>query len=182
VKAAAALLALVAFGALMAKAGFAEEVPPATGPAAPAATTTAPDTIQTKSGFFGTSYRYGGKKLKSGEDFRNTFRKVDDPEPARLYARSHRYEVASDLIGIPGGFLLGGDLGVRLRGDDGNTAVLVSGAGLVVLSGFFQAKSNHAKNHAVERFNTRAREDAPVSLRLQPPSGRGEWLRLTATF
>jgi hypothetical protein len=151
-------------------------------PSPPPAPAGPPDTILVKKGFFGTSYRYAGKKLKSGDDFKTVYGKVNDPEPRRLFDQSKRWEVASYLTGIPGGILLGSDLGRRWSGREGNSTVLAAGLGLSAVSTVFDLAHSRAKKRAARTFNARVREQAGVSLQLLPPATAGEWVRVGARF
>lgn len=130
----------------------------------------ASDTIDIKkSFFFGSSYRFQGKKLKT-KDLRDVFKTVDDPEPARLLGRSKKLSTASNVIGWSGVPIA--VYGLAHRDSDGKHPVglIVLGFGMQAIGAAFGTAADNTKVHSAERFNDAVRARSRSSLHILPPN------------
>jgi hypothetical protein len=142
----------------------------------------ASDTIGIKkSFFFGSSYRFQGKKLKTKE-MRELYKTVDDREPARLLERSKKLFTVSDVIGWPGVPIA--VYGMVHRNSEGKhpVAFIVVGLGMQTIGAAIGVAADNTKVHSAERFNDAVRTRSHTSLHILPPSRADQLLCVRLSF
>jgi hypothetical protein len=142
----------------------------------------ASDTIGIKkSFFFGSSYRFQGKKIKT-KDLRDLYKTVNDREPARLLERARRLSTLSNVVGWPGVPIA--VYGSVHRNSEGKhpVALIVVGYGMQVIGGVLGIAADNTKVHSAEKFNDAVRARSHTSLHILPPDRADQLLCVGFSF
>ena len=103
-----------------------------------------------KKSFFGPKYYADGIRInlnKAGEIL------FADAAAYQSFVAAKNNELLATVSGIPGGFLVGYEIGRVLNDEKLNTERLIIGGGLLLLSTIFQIKSLQQYKDAVLKFN-----------------------------
>ena len=140
-----------------------------------------PTTIEIRKSFFGSSYRYQDRKLKTS-DLRDLYHAEHAGEAERLLEQSGGYIVIGNALGIPGAIIGGAAAGYR--GEDGQsyTGVAIAGVCAMIVGMGFSIAGEQAKEQSAKSFNDKVSEPSRTSFRILPPTRPGCWLQVAATF
>ena len=106
--------------------------------------------ITVKNGFFGLKYYQDEVRIKEGQVL-TTLKPFN--EQYQLFANSRKKQIWGDIIQIPGGFMVGWQLGNMIADRPTNTTLGIIGSGLIVVGTILSATGIKGKKKAISEFN-----------------------------
>lgn len=106
--------------------------------------------ITIKNGFFGLKYYQDDVRIKESQ-VQSSLKPFD--EQYQLYMKSRKNQILGDVIQIPGGFMVGWQLGNLIVDRPVNTTSLLIGGGLSVIGIVVSSNAIKGKKRAISEYN-----------------------------